>query len=170
MNPFAQIITEYANLIPAAVAFAGLSGLVIAGVGLRMISVAKLTHQPSTKGYWAVMSGAILVNVALWLSGFSQTFIATSAPSTLVYASAGTGANSFVPFALDTVQIFGWFGFIRGAMNLKNEAGEIGHGGKLIPIGQMVFGSLAANPVVMLHAIGNTIGGQLQSFINSVIQ
>jgi len=165
VNPFSQIVSEYANVLPMAATLAGVIGLFLGAVGLRMMSISKLRGEPQLKGVWTFMAGSILTNLWVWLSGFSQTFIQTSGTSSLAYAGGGSGASSFIPFAIDTIQIIGVFGFIRGAMGLRDDRQE----GKAIPIGQMSFGALAMNSVPFLHLVGNTIGGQLQSFINTII-
>lgn len=165
-NPFSQMITEYGSILPAASYVAGFLGVLFGAIGLRQISVSRLAGEPSTKGYWTFVGGAILTNMWVYMQSISQSFLSTSGtPSALAYASGGSGASSFVPFAIDTVQIIGVFGFIRGAMGLKDDRRE----GLAIPLGQMFFGTLAANMPAVLHAVGATVGGELQSFIQQIV-
>lgn len=165
MNPFGQIVSEYSTILPATADVAGAIGLLFGAMGLRMMSVSKLAGEPQTKGYWTFLAGSILVNIFVWLDSLSQSFIGASGSSSLAYASAGSGTSSFIPFAVDTVQIVGVFGFIRGAIGIKDDT----RNGRAIPIGQMVFGSLAVQIVPVLHAFGATAGGSLQSFIMQIV-
>lgn len=165
-NPFSQMVSEYASVLPAASYVAGFLGLALGGIGLRQIAISRLSNDPATKGYWTFAGGAILANMGAWMRTIANSFIAApGTPLGLAYSSAGSGTSSFLPFAFDTIQILGVFGFIRGAIGLKDDRRE----GLAIPLGQMFFGTLAANLPTVLHIFGATVGGELQSFITTIV-
>lgn len=166
MNPFSQIVSEYVSTLPMLGYVAAAIGMTLGVIGLRQLALSKAANEPKVKGFWTFMAGSILVNIWVWMRSISLSFISTTGnPSMLSYMSAGSGTSSFIPFAIDTVQIIGVVGFIRGAIGLKDDRRE----GIGIPIGQMVFGSLAVNLPTVLHIFGNTVGGQLNTFIKTLI-
>ena len=171
MNVFSQMVAEYASLFSMLTMAAGALGIGLGGYGLRNMALAKLRHEPGVSGLWPFASGAMLVNAGTWMDGVSQTFLQTASYHTLAYSGAsGPGASSFVAFAVDTVQLAGFVGVIRGLYNLRLEGrGGSPPSGRATALGQVVFGTLAVNIVPTLHLAGNTIGGPLQSFINRVV-
>ena len=171
MNVFSQMVAEYASLFSMLTMAAGTLGIGLGGYGLRSMALSKLRREPGVAGLWPFASGAMLVNAGTWMDGVSQTFLQTASYHALAYSGAsGPGASSFVAFAVDTVQLAGFAGVIRGLFNLRLEGrGNGPPGGRAIALGQVVFGTLAVNIVPTLHLAGNTIGGPLQSFINRVV-
>lgn len=171
MNVFSQMVAEYSSLFPMLSMAAGMVGIGLAAYGLRNLALSKLRHEPGVSGLWPFASGAMLVNAGTWMDGVSQTFLQTSSYQSLAYGAAGgSGGGPFVAFAVDTVQIAGLVGFLRGLFGLRAEGrGQGSPGGRGIALGQMVFGTLAVNIVPTLHLVGNTIGGSLQSFLNQVV-
>jgi hypothetical protein len=171
VNVFSQMVAEYGSLFSMLTMAAGALGIGLAGYGLRSMALSKLRHEPGVAGLWPFASGAMLVNVGTWMDGVSQTFLQTASTHALAYGSAGGGGSSaFVAFAVDTVQIAGFVGVLRGLAGLRAEGRGSGPpGGRAVALGQVVFGTLAVNVVPTLHLAGNTIGGPLQSFINQVI-
>ncbi|MDA8029169.1 MAG: hypothetical protein M0Z25_09360 [Nitrospiraceae bacterium] len=171
MNVFSQMVAEYASLFSMLTMAAGALGIGLGGYGLRNMALSKLQREPGVAGLWPFASGAMLVNAGTWMDGVSQTFLQTSSYHALAYSGAsGPGASAFVAFAVDTVQLAGFVGVIRGLYGLRLETrGSGAPGGRATSLGQIVFGTLAVNIVPTLHLAGNTIGGPLQSFINRVV-
>ena len=171
MNVFSQMVAEYGSLWSMLTMAAGALGVGLAGVGLRTLALSKLRHEPGISGIWPFASGSMLVNAGAWMDGVSQTFLQTASFQSLAYGSAGpSGSSAFVAFAVDTVQIAGLVGVLRGLYGLRLEGkGGAPPGGRAVAMGQVAFGTLAVNVVPTLHLVGNTIGGPLQSFINQVI-
>ncbi len=171
MNVFSQMVAEYASLFSMLTMAAGALGIGLGGYGLRNMALSKLQREPGVAGLWPFASGAMLVNAGTWMDGVSQTFLQTSSYHALAYSGAsGPGASAFVAFAVDTVQLAGFVGVIRGLYGLRLETrGGGAPGGRATSLGQIVFGTLAVNIVPTLHLAGNTIGGPLQSFINRVV-
>ena len=170
MNVFSQMVAEYASLFSMLTMAAGALGIGLGGYGLRSMALSKLWREPGVAGLWPFASGAMLVNAGTWMDGVSQTFLQTASYHALAYSAAsGPGASAFVAFAVDTVQLAGFVGVIRGLYGLRLETrGNGAPGGRATSLGQIVFGTLAVNIVPTLHLAGNTIGGPLQSFINRV--
>ena len=170
MNVFSQMVAEYASLFSMLTMAAGTLGIGLGGYGLRSMALSKLRREPGVAGLWPFASGAMLVNAGTWMDGVSQTFLQTASYHALAYSAAsGPGASAFVAFAVDTVQLAGFVGVIRGLYGLRLETrGNGAPGGRATSLGQIVFGTLAVNIVPTLHLAGNTIGGPLQSFINRV--
>ena len=171
MNVFSQMVAEYASLFSMLTMAAGALGIGLGGYGLRNMALSKLQREPGVAGLWPFASGAMLVNAGTWMDGVSQTFLQTASYHALAYSAAsGPGASAFVAFAVDTVQLAGFVGVIRGLYGLRLETrGSGAPGGRATSLGQIVFGTLAVNIVPTLHLAGNTIGGPLQSFINRVV-
>ena len=171
MNVFSQMVAEYASLFSMLTMAAGALGIGLGGYGLRNMALAKLRREPGVAGLWPFATGAMLVNAGTWMDGVSQTFLQTASYHALAYSGAsGLGASAFVAFAVDTVQLAGFVGVIRGLYGLRLETrGSGAPGGRTTSLGQIVFGTLAVNIVPTLHLAGNTIGGPLQSFINRVV-
>ena len=171
MNVFSQMVAEYASLFSMLTMAAGALGIGLGGYGLRNMALSKLQREPGVAGLWPFASGAMLVNAGTWMDGVSQIFLQTSSYHALAYSGAsGPGASAFVAFAVDTVQLAGFVGVIRGLYGLRLETrGSGAPGGRATSLGQIVFGTLAVNIVPTLHLAGNTIGGPLQSFINRVV-
>ncbi len=165
------MVAEYASLFSMLTMAAGALGIGLGGYGLRNMALSKLQREPGVAGLWPFASGAMLVNAGTWMDGVSQTFLQTSSYHALAYSGApGPGASAFVAFAVDTVQLAGFVGVIRGLYGLRLETrGSGAPGGRATSLGQIVFGTLAVNIVPTLHLAGNTIGGPLQSFINRVV-
>ena len=165
------MVAEYASLFSMLTMAAGALGIGLGGYGLRNMALSKLQREPGVAGLWPFASGAMLVNAGTWMDGVSQTFLQTSSYHALAYSGAsGLGASAFVAFAVDTVQLAGFVGVIRGLYGLRLETrGSGAPGGRATSLGQIVFGTLAVNIVPTLHLAGNTIGGPLQSFINRVV-
>ncbi len=164
------MVAEYASLFSMLTMAAGALGIGLGGYGLRSMALSKLRREPGVAGLWPFASGAMLVNAGTWMDGVSQTFLQTASYHALAYSAAsGPGASAFVAFAVDTVQLAGFVGVIRGLYGLRLETrGNGAPGGRATSLGQIVFGTLAVNIVPTLHLAGNTIGGPLQSFINRV--
>lgn len=171
MNVFSQMVAEYGSIFSMLTMAAGALGIGLAGTGLRSLALSKLRHDPGIPGIWPFASGSMLVNVGAWMDGVSQTFLQTASYQSLAYgAASGGGSSAFVAFAVDTVQIAGLVGVLRGLYGLRAEGRGSGPpGGRAVSLGQVAFGTLAVNVVPTLHLMGNTIGGPLQSFINRVI-
>ena len=170
MNVFSQMVAEYGSIFSMLTMAAGALGVGLAGYGLRTMAMGKLRHDPGISGIWPFASGSMLVNVGAWMDGVSQTFLQTASYRSLAYGSAGGGSSAFVAFAVNTVQIAGLVGVLRGLYGLRLEGkGGAPSGGRAVAMGQVAFGTLAVNVVPTLHLVGNTIGGPLQSFINQVI-
>lgn len=141
------------------------------GVGLAVLSffqaVSKRNRDNRTMAIWTFLAAVLLLNLPTLLDSLSITVFNQSSEQSLSYSPPSSPGSVYIQFAVYAIMTVGIIGIVRGVCLLRDSsshAGNIARG-----IVHMIGGIIAVNIVTFLRGIGATVGGDVQSYIATII-
>lgn len=141
------------------------------GVGFAVLSAAQAISQRNrhnrSMAFFTFLSAVLLLNLPALMDALSMTVFNMSSEQTLSYSPPSSPGSVYIQFAVYAIMTVGVIGIVRGLCLLRdspNQAMNFSRG-----IVHLFGGIIAVNLVTFLRGIGATIGGDVQSYITSII-
>ena len=141
------------------------------GIALAMLSCAQaVSHRnrnARSMAIWTFFSAVLLLNLPALMDSLSMTVFNQSSEQSLSYAPPSSPGSVYIQFAVYAIMTVGVIGIARGICLLRDSqshAGNVARG-----IVHLFGGILAVNIVTFLRGLGATVGGDVQSYITTII-
>ncbi len=145
-----------------------LCGLVLLVVGLVHYGLAHGNMGQGSvnksKALREIIVAIFLINIPAVLETVSQTFLAESTITDLSFVPPDTPGKLYIQFAIYVINLVGVYGVWKGLLQFQEHQPLVGKG-----VTYIIGGSMAVNFVGILHTIGDTFGGVIQTSITSLI-
>jgi len=165
-NYVANVIPHLQQWWPVLIRLAYLVGLVFAIVSFSQAVSQKQRFNRST-AVWSLWCAVLLLNLPTLMDSLSMTVFNQSSEQTLSYSPPASPGSVYIQFAVYAIATVGVIGIARGICLLRdtpNQAMNFSRG-----IVHLFGGIIAVNLVTFLRGIGSTIGGDVQTYIASII-
>ena len=165
-NYVANVIPHLQQWWPVLIRLAYLVGLVFAIVSFTQAVSHKQRFNRST-AVWSLWCAVLLLNLPTLMDSLSMTVFNQSSEQTLSYSPPASPGSVYIQFAVYAIATVGVIGIARGICLLRdtpNQAMNFSRG-----IVHLFGGIIAVNLVTFLRGIGSTIGGDVQTYIASII-
>lgn len=141
------------------------------GIGFAVLSAAQAISQRDkhnrSKAFFTFLSAVLLLNLPALMDSLAMTVFNMSSEQALSYSPPSSPGSVYIQFAVYAIMTVGVIGIVRGLCLLRdspNQAMNFSRG-----IVHIFGGIIAVNLVTFLRGIGATIGGDVQSYIASII-
>ncbi len=116
---------------------------------------------------WTFYSAILLLNLPALLDALSMTVFNASSEQTLSYTPPGHPGQIYVQFATYAIMTVGLIGTARGVSLLRDSPAKPSNLSRAVI--HFFGGIIAINIVQFLRGIGATLGGDIQSYITTII-
>ncbi len=120
-----------------------------------------------TIAIWSFSRSILLLNIPPFLDALAMTIFNQSSEQSLQYTPPASFGSEYIQFAVFAIALVGLIGIIRGTFLLRSTAQQASH--FYSGLVHMCGGILAVNLVTFLRGIGATIGGDVQTYITTII-
>ncbi len=141
------------------------------GVGFAVVSCIQAIHhkQRSTRSIalWTFFCAVLLLNLPAFMDSLSMTVFNQTSEQTLSYNPPSSIGSVYIQFAVYAIATVGIIGIVRGICLMRdtpNQAMNFSRG-----IVHLFGGIIAVNLVTFLRGIGATIGGDVQTYITTIL-
>lgn len=141
------------------------------GVGLAVLSfvqaVSRRNRDNRRMALWTFFAAVMLLNLPALMDSLSMTVFNQSSEQTMSYSPPSSPGSVYIQFAVYAIMTVGIIGIVRGVCLLRDSsshASSVARG-----IVHMTGGIIAVNIVTFLRGIGATVGGDVQSYIATII-
>ena len=165
-NYVANVIPHLQQWWPVLIRLAYLVGLVFAVISFAQ-AVSQKHRFNRTTAVWSLCCAVLLLNLPTRMDSLSMTVFNQSSEQTLSYSPPASPGSVYIQFAVYAIATVGVIGIARGICLLRdtpNQAMNFSRG-----IVHLFGGIIAVNLVTFLRGIGSTIGGDVQTYIASII-
>lgn len=141
------------------------------GVGFAVLSAAQAISQRNrhnrSMAFFSFLSAVLLLNLPALMDSLSMTVFNMSSEQTLSYSPPSSPGSVYIQFAVYAIMTVGVIGIVRGLCLLRDTPNQTMNFSRGIV--HLFGGIIAVNLVTFLRGIGATIGGDVQSYITSII-
>lgn len=141
------------------------------GLAFAVLSLTQAVNQRHRHGRSGAaltfLAAVLLLNLPSLMDSLSMTIFNQSSEQTLSYSPPSSPGSVYIQFAVYAIMTVGVIGIIRGVCLLRDSAGQPGNFSRGIV--HMVGGIIAVNLITFLRGIGATIGGDVQSYISTIL-
>ena len=165
-NYVANVIPHLQQWWPVLIRLAYLVGLVFAVISFAQ-AVSQKHRFNRTTAVRSLCCAVLLLNLPTLMDSLSMTVFNQSSEQTLSYSPPASPGSVYIQFAVYAIATVGVIGIARGICLLRdtpNQAMNFSRG-----IVHLFGGIIAVNLVTFLRGIGSTIGGDVQTYIASII-
>lgn len=165
-NYISNIIPHLQQWWPVILVLSYLAGVVFAIVAAAQAISHKHKYTRSVS-VWTFFSGVLLLNLPAFLDSLSLTVFNSSSEQTLSYVPPSNPGSVYIQFAAYAIMSVGLVGVARGICLLRDtpqKPSNLSRG-----IIHLIGGIIAINIIQFLRGIGATIGGDVQSYISTII-
>lgn len=165
-NYIANVIPHIQAWWPVIIVLAYLAGLIFAFVSLAQSISHKHKYTRST-ALWTFFSAVLLLNLPTFMDSLSMTVFNSSSEQTLSYMPPSHPGSIYIQFAVYAIMSVGLIGIARGMSMLRDSPSKPSNFSRGIV--HLFGGIIAVNLVTFLRGIGATVGGDVQSYITTII-
>ena len=141
------------------------------GIALAMLScvqaVSRRNRNARSMAVWTFFSAVLLLNLPALMDSLAMTVFQQSSEQSLSYSPPSSPGSVYIQFAVYAIMTVGVIGIARGICLLRDSqshASNVARG-----IVHLFGGILAVNIVTFLRSLGATVGGDVQSYISTII-
>ncbi len=116
---------------------------------------------------WTFYSSVLLLNLPALLDALSMTVFNVSSEQTLSYTPPDNPGKIYIQFAVYAIMTIGLIGVGRGVCLLRDTPAKPSNLSRAVV--HLSGSTLAINIVNFLRGIGATVGGDVQSYISTII-
>jgi len=165
-NYVANVIPHLQQWWPVLVRLAYLIGIVFSVVSLAQAVSHKQRFNRSL-AVWSFLCAVLLLNLPTLMDSLSMTVFNQSSEQSLSYSPPSSPGSVYIQFAVYAIATVGVIGLARGVCLMRdtpNQAMNCSRG-----IVHLFGGIIAVNLVTFLRGIGATVGGDVQTYIATII-
>ncbi len=165
-NYVANVIPHLQTWWPVLIRLAYLVGIVFAFVSL----VQAISHKHRfnrSMAMWTFWCAVLLLNLPTLMDSLAMTVFNQSSEHTLSYSPPSSQGSVYIQFAVYAIATVGLVGIVRGLCLLRdtpNQAMNFSRG-----MVHLFGGIIAVNLVTFLRGIGATVGGDVQTYITTIL-
>lgn len=141
------------------------------GLSFALISCAQAVSRKNrfnrSTAVWAFWAAVLLLNLPTLMDSLSLTVFNQSSEQTLSYTPPSSPGSVYIQFAVYAIMTVGIIGIIRGVCLMRDTANQSMNFSRGIV--HLVGGIMAVNIVTFLRCIGATIGGDVETYITTII-
>lgn len=141
------------------------------GVGFAFLSLFQAVRHKNkfnrAPALYSFVAAVLLLNLPTFLDSLAMTIFNASSEQGLSYSPPDSPGSIYIEFAVYAIMLIGLIGIARGICLIKDTPNQSSSFPKAIT--HVIGGILAINIVTFLQGIGATIGGDVQTYIASII-
>ncbi len=141
------------------------------GISFAVLSAVQAISQKHrfdrTVAAWSFTCAVLLLNLPAFMDTLSMSIFDKSSEHILSYSPSASPASIYVQFAVYCIAIIGLIGIVRGLCLLRDTPNQSKNFSRAFV--HMIGGIIAVNLVEFLRGIGATLGGDVQSHINTIL-
>lgn len=170
MDPIAMLHNldgQLAVFWPLLMTIAALAGFTLAGIGVWKVMAAKQQREGVKIGVVTILIGALLVSLQSILNSVTLSTFGQDSRSTLDYSAGGDPFGIFVTVGVKIVILVGLYGALKGMLLLRasgEDPRQFWRG-----VTHLGGGVAAINIDLLAHALGQSLGGGLDSVITRIM-
>lgn len=116
---------------------------------------------------WAFWAAVLLLNLPALMDSLAMTVFNKTSEQELAYTPPSSPGSVYIQFAVYAIMTVGVIGIVRGICLLRDTPNQPANLSRAIV--HMLGGIIAVNLVMFLQGIGATIGGDVQTYITTII-
>lgn len=165
-NYVANVIPHIQQWWPVIIILAYVIGVAFAVISCVQAVSRKNRFNRST-AVWAFWAAVLLLNLPTLMDSLSLTVFNQSSEQTLSYTPPSSPGSVYIQFAVYAIMTVGIIGIIRGICLMRDTANQSMNFSRAIV--HLIGGIIAVNLVTFLRGIGATIGGDVETYITTII-
>lgn len=165
-NYIANVIPHLQQWWPVIFVLAYLAGVILAIIAFAQSISHKHKYTRST-ALWTFFAAVLLLNLPAFMDSLSMTVFNSSSEKALSYSPPVHPLSIYIQFAVYVIMIVGLIGIARGLTMLRDTPSKPSNFSRGMI--HLFGGIIAVNLVTFLRGIGATVGGDVQSYITTIL-